>query len=60
MEEKVKTSRNKETIKTGTFAASVGSLATAAGLWYTGNKPEAIQLASTALMAIFLRRGMIK
>jgi len=53
-------SRSEKVVKTGTFAAAAGSLATAAGLWYVGNKPEAVQLASTALMAIFLRRGMIK
>ena len=55
-----KKSRNKEVAKTGTFAAAAGSLLTAAGLWYVGNKPEAVQLASTALMALFLRRGMME
>ena len=58
--EKKKKSRNRKTAETGTFAASVGSLVTAAGLWYLGSKPEAVQLGATALMAIFLRRGMIK
>lgn len=53
-------SRTKEVVKTGTFAAAIGSILTAVGLWFAGSKPEAAQLASTALMAIFLRRGMIK
>lgn len=55
-----KKSRNTEVAKTGTFAAAAGSLLTAGYLWYTGSKPEAVQLASTALMAVFLRRGMME
>lgn len=60
MPTKKEKSRNRKTAETGTFAASAGSILTAVALWYTGSKPEAVQLASTALMAIFLRRGMIK
>jgi hypothetical protein len=60
MTTKKEKTRNRKTAETGTFAASIGSLLTAGALWYTGSKPEAVQLASTAVMAILLRRGMIK